>query len=446
MDDRTRARACLHLVDWLACAALGATAPAGAALIAYTHRAPAGPCFTVGGARRVPEAAAFVNGGLGNIFEMDDLHRTSIVHPGDVVIPAALALAEDMGANGPAVLDAVVRGYEAAIRIGVAAGTSHYEHWYNTATCGVFGAAAAAASLLGLDRAATVDALGQAGMQAAGLWQCRLEPTYSKQLATARAAQSGVIAGGLAALGFPGARKILEGAHGFFTATCPGADPGVTVADPDEPWRLHDTSFKPWSACRHAHPVIEAGLVLHRRGADRPIREITVATYQDAVAFCDNPTPETPHEARFSLQHCAALALREGRAGLAEFTPAAIADESITALRRKISVHAEATATAAFPERYSATVMATYEDGSRDEVHVENAKGDPENPMTEAEITAKSHELMAAAGVAGEVVDALWRATAELAQGGDISALSAVLDRISIGAPASSANERKSEP
>ena len=446
VDDRTRARACLHLVDWLACAALGATAPAGAALIAYTHRAPVGACFTVGGMRRAPEAAAFVNGGLGNIFEMDDLHRTSIVHPGDVVIPAALALAEDMGANGPAVLDAIVRGYEAAIRIGVAAGTSHYEHWYNTATCGGFGAAATTASLLGLDRAATVDALGQAGMQAAGLWQCRLEPTYSKQLATARAAQSGVVAGGLAALGFPGAREILEGAHGFFVATCPGADPGVTVADPGGHWRLHDTSFKPWSACRHAHPVIEAGLVLHHRTAGRTIREIMVATYRDAVAFCDNPTPATPHEARFSLQHCAALALLEGRAGLADFTPVAIAGESITALRRKISVRAEATATASFPERYSATVAVAYEDGSHDEVHVENAKGDPENPMTKAEITAKSHELMAAAGVAGEVVDALWRTTAELAHGGDISALSTVLDRVNIGVSASSAREKKSEP
>jgi 2-methylcitrate dehydratase PrpD len=114
------------------------------------------------------------------------------------VIPAALAAAEREGSGGIDLLDALIKGYEATIRIGTAAGPAHYRHWYSTATCGVFGAAAACAHVLGLDRPRSLDALGQAGMMSAGLWQCRSEPTDSKQLATGRSAQAGLLAADLA--------------------------------------------------------------------------------------------------------------------------------------------------------------------------------------------------------------------------------------------------------
>ncbi len=435
IDREARARVCLHIVDWLGCAALGTTSQAGSALLAYGRAAPDGPCFSLGAGRKSAEAAAFVNGGLGNIFEMDDLHRTSIVHPGDVVIPAALAVAERVGATGPVLLDAIVRGYEAAIRVGEAAGTGHYAHWYNTATCGVFGAAAAAASVLGLDRPQIVDALGQAGMQAAGLWQCRLEPTFSKQLATARAAQSGVIAADLVAIGFPGAKAILEGELGFFAATCPGSDPQAVVHDPDGPWRLFDTSFKPWPACRHAHPVIEAGLALHRRGGSKPIERITIATYRDAGRFCDNQEPTTPHEARFSLQHCAAVALAKGRAVLTDFAPLAIADETLAALRRRVVVRIDAAMTAAFPKCYGALVTIAYADGSHEECRVKTAKGDPENPMTEVEIEAKFHTLMSVGGLAARAIEALWQQTRKLPESNTLASFSAALNGIVTGGP-----------
>ena len=433
IDEEARVRVCLHIVDWLGCAVLGATSQTGSALLAYGRAAPDGPCFSLGVGRKSAEAAAFVNGGLGNIFEMDDLHRTSIVHPGDVVIPAALAVAERVGATGPVLLDAIVRGYEAAIRVGEAAGTGHYAHWYNTATCGVFGAAVAAASVLGLGRPQIVDALGQAGMQSAGLWQCRLEPTFSKQLATARAAQSGVISADLAAIGFPGAKAILEGALGFFAATCPGSDPQDVVHEPDGPWRLFDTSFKPWPACRHAHPVIEAGLALHRLGGGKPIERIEIATYLDAVNFCDTQEPTTPHEARFSLQHCAAVALANGRVVLADFAPSAIADETLATLRRRVLVHINTEMTAAFPRYYGALVSIVYTDGSHEECRVKTAKGDPENPMTEAEIEAKFHTSMSVGGLAARKIEALWQQTRKLPESKTVASFSAALNGIVIG-------------
>ena len=405
IDEEARVRVCLHIVDWLGCAVLGATSQTGSALLAYGRAAPDGPCFSLGVGRKSAEAAAFVNGGLGNIFEMDDLHRTSIVHPGDVVIPAALAVTERVGATGPVLLDAIVRGYEAV----------------------------AAASVLGLGRPQIVDALGQAGMQSAGLWQCRLEPTFSKQLATARAAQSGVISADLAAIGFPGAKAILEGALGFFAATCPGSDPQDVVHEPDGPWRLFDTSFKPWPACRHAHPVIEAGLALHRLGGGKPIERIEIATYRDAVKFCDTQEPTTPHEARFSLQHCAAVALTKRREVLADYAPSAIADDTLAALRRRVLVHINTEMTAAFPRCYGALLSNAYTEGSHEESRVKTAKGDPENPMTETEIEAKFHTSMSVSGLAARTIEALWQQTRILPESKTVAAFSAALNGIVIG-------------
>jgi len=358
---------------------------------------------------------------------MDDLHRTSIVHPGDVVIPAALAMCEREGASGAALLDAIVRGYEAAIRIGAAAGTDHYAHWYNTATCGVFGAAASAASVFNLTTSQFVDALGQAGMQASGLWQCRLEPTHSKQLATARAAQSGIIAADLAATGFPGPKQILEGPKGLFAATCPDRDAEDVLAGPHATWCIHDVSFKPWPACRHAHPVIEAGLALRARRAITLPREIEISTYSEAVSFCDDADPTTPHAARFSLQHCVALTFLKGAPRLQDFTPAAIAEPSVAALRSRVKVGVAPRMTAAFPNRYGAAVSVVYDDGENDRAIVEAVKGDPENPMSDEELLDKSLTLLTAAGVASDAVDNIHRSALGLPTAATLDDLSQFL-------------------
>jgi 2-methylcitrate dehydratase PrpD len=143
-----------------------------------------GDCHAIGAGRLAATGAAFVNGAYGNVLEMDDIHRAAILPAGPVVIPAALAVAERQGADAREFLSAVVRGYEAMIRIGRSVGPHHYRFWHKTSPCGPFGAAAAAASLLRLDPARTVWALGNAGTQASGPWQCRLEGAMSKQLHT----------------------------------------------------------------------------------------------------------------------------------------------------------------------------------------------------------------------------------------------------------------------
>ena len=162
-----RRRAALHLLDWIGCAAAGALTPPGIAMLAFAGTMPSGRCRSFGGMLLAGRDAALVNGALGNVLEMDDLHRTALLHPGPVVVPAALAVAEETGASAHALLDAVVRGYEAMIRVGRSVGPAHYRHFHNTATCGVFGSAAATGSLLGLDEDRLVDALGNAGTRRA---------------------------------------------------------------------------------------------------------------------------------------------------------------------------------------------------------------------------------------------------------------------------------------
>lgn len=428
-----RARAALHVLDWLGCALIGATQPAGRMLVAWAaEQGASGPASAIGHGSATAETAAFVNGGLGNILEMDDLHRESLLHAGDVVVPAALAAAEAAQARGADLLAAVVLGYEAAIRIGMAAASSGYSVWYNTGTCGVFGAAVAAAHARGAHGGEILlDALGQAGMQAAGIWQCRLEATDSKQLASAHAARAGVCAAAVAAAGFRGARGILEGDLGFFRAYYPEADPLCVTAAPDAPWRIHEVSFKPWPACRHTHPAIAAALRLRGRVTVAEIDRIEVHSYAAGVAFCDDPAPESDHAARFSLQHCVAVALLRGAPGLTDFGAAARRDTEIAALCRRFEVREAADLTAAFPGRMGAHVVIARTGASLLRESVTTAPGDPEDPLTEAQILAKFNANAVAAGLDVAAAEQLQEAVLALPAAPGPSLLQAALSAAS---------------
>jgi len=379
----------LNLLDWLGCVFAARFTPVARALA----RALADSGDDVLPQAMSPErtdaqGAALALGSLGNVLEMDDLHRAAILHPGETVCAAALAVAMRRPATGPALLKSVTRGYEIAARIGTAVAAGGYTPFYNSGTCGVFGAAVAAADLHGLDPEQMADALGQAGMQAAGIWQCRLEPTFSKQLATAHAARAGVFSAELGAAGFPGARAILTGEMGFLRSYCPGADPDALTAA--APWAITAMSFKPFPACRHTHPAISAALALGD-GIDAAIRRVDIHTYRAALDFCDTPHPETPDQARFSLQHAVAVALRKGAPEIADFDLTALRDDETTELRGRVRLHLDPSCDAAFPRQYGARIVVTARDGSTRSAACPAAWGDPENPMSEADLVAKFH-------------------------------------------------------
>lgn len=409
-----RERASLHVLDWLGCAAAGALTPPGERLRAFATSLSAGPCRTVGGAMLGSRDAALINGGLGNVLEMDDFYRTALVHPGPVVVPAALAGGVESQASGPAILEAIVRGFEVMIRIGRSVGPAHYRHFHNTATCGAFGAAAAVGSLLALNRSQMLDALGNAGTQASGLWQCRLEDTMSKQLHNGHAAQSGMLAAQLARHGFTGAHQILEGDLGFFAGMCPDANPPALLAEPQAPWMIHGTSFKPWPACRHTHPVIDAALALRERVGPTSIDRIDVATYADSVAICNGPEPKTPVQTKFSLQHAAAVVLLRGAPRLADFDVPAARAADVAALRHRVFLGEDPAMTARYPAHFGAAMRITLDDGSVHEHMVGDALGDPENPLTSDALCAKARMLLQASGYSGDEAETMIRASLAL--------------------------------
>ena len=400
LDERVHARGTLHLLDWLGCAFAGVHTEAGRAVLAWAHGTGTPGHYVAIGAGRLDRATAtIVNGALGNILEMDDVHRTAILHPGPVVAPAALTAAHSVQASGARLLEALAIGYEAMIRVGRSFGPGHYRFWHNTSTAGPFGAAAAVGALLRLDTAAMADALGNAGTQSAGLWQTRHEPSMSKQLHTARAAHAGMVAAELAAVGFTGPREILEGVQGLYAATCPDAMPERVTDEPNGEWLMFNTSFKPWPACRHAHSAIDAALDLRTQVAPAAIASIKLHAYDDAIRFCDRPAPRTSQEAKFSLQHAVAVVLTRGRPTLEDFEPDAIADASVAALRSRVRVEHDEALTRAYPEHYGAALEATLTDGRRLLIASPDALGDPVKPLDRDAIVDKALTLMVWAGV-----------------------------------------------
>ena len=383
-----RDRANILLLDWLGCAVAGRREQAGQK-ISNAFPDEIGPCTRIGGSAGSPLMAALQNGCLGNVLEMDDVDKRAILHAAPTIIPAALAMAEYTNAAPNALLDAIVKGYEVTIRIGRAVGPGHYAYWHNTATCGPFGAAAAACHLL--EGSDLVSALGLAGTQAAGLWQTRHEPdSMAKQLHAGHAAHAGVLAAILSVQGFQGPRTILEGEQGFFAAMCPGANAQDVLRDYGEDWLLHQTSLKPYPACRHAHPVIDAAREI--KLSDGPI---VIETYADALKFCDRPDPAPGLEAKFSLQHTAAFTLLFGAPKLADFDQAAL--DKTAALRSRISVRQAAEFDDVYPAHFGAAISI----GAEKSI-VSDAYGDPEFPMQKRDIEAKARTLMQYGGMSEE--------------------------------------------
>ena len=377
--------AALFTLDALANAAAGRNSPQGKVLLdwAADHELD------------LPRRA-FLNGALTHILEVDDLHKASVVHPGCVVVPAAWELARARGSSGHEFLKAVLWGFEACTRVGMAVGPEHYKIWHNTATCGPFGSAAAAGSLLGLGPDQMVDALGNAGTQSAGLWQFLETGAMSKHLHAGRGAEAGLVAAELAVAGFTGPPEILEGSKGFFVATCPDANPGAMMADPQAPWQVHATSIKPWPSCRHTHPAIDAAREIRRwmekeGHVANDISTIKIMTYQATLDLCDRPQPDSEYAAKFSVQHCVAAALTYPEVDFESFGPEA--REAFAGLRDKIQVETSAQFEEAYPVHWGSSVTIKMGNGIVIEEARVDALGDPEFNLPRDELIAKAEML-----------------------------------------------------
>jgi len=433
-------RARWHVLDWLGCAARGARTAQGLAFQRWLQLQASGPCATLAGTGADAAAAAAYHGALGSALEMDDVHRSSVLHPGPVVLPAALAAAP-ADTSGPEFLGAVMAGYEVMIRVGRALGPTHYRLWHTTATAGCFGAAAAAAAVMRLDDTQTAHALALAGTRAGGLWQVRHESSLGKAWHTAGAARDGLAAAQLAACGLTGPLAVLEGPSGWFAATAPDASIHAITEPRDEPW-MFDVSFKPWPACRHAHPAMDAlravlgqvpGGTLGQALTGSPprrrddIERIDVSTYDDVLRFCDRVAPVDEAQARFSIQHALAAMLIYGEPQLAHYSGHALADPALAQLRSRIHLQADAALQARYPAHYGAAVRITWRDGSSHQAELRDTYGDPARPLLPAALHAKAQMLMHDAGWSAARIAAAIAACAALPTAASLTAFNAVL-------------------
>ncbi len=381
VDEATRQRARLHLLDWLGCVA-------GALRSELANR--------ITTRVDIEYDELDMTRWFGNLLEMDDVHRTSILHPGPIVWPAALTVSEDINEA----LDRAVRGYEATIAVGSTFDEAHYGYYHNTATAGVFGAIGA---LWAYDDSAPEQfpeeieqmtaAFGLAGSMAGGLWQMRNENSDTKQWHIVSSSKTAHDACCYAWDGIKGPRFILEGPQGLYAATCKNPKP---MTFPDQ-WRIHEVSFKPWGACRHAHPAIDAALALKAK-LGKLDDDIQVGTYTDAITFCDRPNPLTVNDAKFSIQHSVAVVAERGVPRLADFEPDAI--EALADVRSRVIVSEAPDITARYPEHYGARVTC---DG--ESVELVDTLGDPERPLTKDGIIDKARALIAWGGLPEKEAD-----------------------------------------
>ncbi|MCW2293006.1 2-methylcitrate dehydratase PrpD [Pseudomonas sp. BIGb0408] len=361
--------------------------------------------------------AALVNGASSHLVEQDDLHNSSVLHPATVVFPAALAAAQDLGKTGRELLLASVAGYEAGIRIGEFLGRSHYRIFHTTATVGTLAAAVAVGKLLNFDKQQFIHLLGNAGTQAAGLWEFLRDAADSKQLHTAKAAADGLLAAYFTEQGLTGAQNILEGEQGMAAGMSSDANPSKLSDRLGSRWALAETSFKFHASCRHTHPAADALLGLMQREGLRhgDIAQVVTHVHQGAIDVLGRVVvPQTVHQAKFSMGTVLGLIAVHGKAQLTEFENLSLIDADVSEFRDKVSMRLDPEVDGAYPARWLGRVEVLTTDGRTLRGAIDEPKGDPGNTLSRAELEDKFRRLLAFAGKrssdqAGELIARVWR-------------------------------------
>ena len=437
-DTTLQRRMRLYALDTLAVTLAGTVAESSAPMRRVILSACGKPEATVIAVGRVTSAtdAALANGTFAHALELDDDHRVAVLHPGAVVVPAALAAAEAANASGLRFLHALLIGYEIVCRVGeVFRGSQFYHGLHPTALCGVFGAAAAAATAMDLDRDAFVNALGIAGTQASGLIEWRTDGSWIKRLHPGRAAQSGILAARLAQEGFTGPATIFEGEGGFFNAYSFGEaiDKAAMTRDLGSDFRAFGTAIKPYPCCRFGHGAIDLAIEARNSGiAPSDIEAVSIRIYRtDVLSY--HHEPKNPVDAQFNVPYAVAVALLRGRVGLGDFTDAAIAAPEVLALSRRITVTEDAGYSAKYPAEYWVALTVKLRDGNELRFVSQCPSGDPEAAQYQVDphllhraVERKVVDLLTECGF-GERAAPLIEAVGALAQTPDLQALTSIL-------------------
>jgi 2-methylcitrate dehydratase PrpD len=426
------AHAKLLLLDTLGAALAGVDTDEGRAVIEAAGAAggETGPATIWGTTHRTSRAAAaLVNGTTAHAQELDDFGGCD--HSGAVVVPAVLAAAEGEGIAGCRVLEAIIVGYDVALRVLEATGGYRAHNgrgWHSTGTCGSFGAAAAAAKVLGLDRERATWALGLAGSYTGGLWAFIADGAMAKRYHPGRAAETGVLAACLARAGFTGPGRIFEAEWGGFLGTYAGdsAAPDRLTAGLGQEFKILRSGVKPYASCRGAHAVLDVVLDLRRREAltADDVAAVRIRCTEADRLMLGEPEPRTRLAAQMSLPYSVAVAWVTGRAFLEEYEERAREDPRVRALMRRVRLEPDP----ALAEGEEPHVTVEMRDGRRFSGHVAIARGAPENPLSRDEVVAK-YEALAARALPPDAVRAVREAVFALEEPESGGRLCAVLGR-----------------
>ena len=350
-----------------------------------------------------PPGAAFFNGALGHCLDFDDTHARGSIHPSAPIVPAALAAAEMTGAGGRDCIAAITAGYEIQIRLSLALNPSeHYTRGFHpTATCGVFGAAAAAGRLLGAGAEELVHAFGLCGSQAAGSMEFLTDGAWNKPFHVGYAAMSGLISASLAVEGFRGTRAGIEGRAGFLSAYAPNPEPRHVVEGLGRRWETMDIAVKPYPSCRYGHAAMDA-LIALRADVDldpEDIHEVEIGLPETGWRLIGDPESEKQRpknyvDGQFSMPFVAAVALREGGMTWDSYEQH-LDDEATLALCRRTRAVVDDEVQARFPEYMAGSARIKTDSGEHHKLVVV-AKGEPDNFLTEGELQAKFDGLIGA--------------------------------------------------
>ncbi|MBW1993606.1 MAG: MmgE/PrpD family protein, partial [Deltaproteobacteria bacterium] len=321
-------------------------------------------------------------------------HMTKL-HPGSVVIPAALAIGEKEHIDGISLITAVVSGYETMTHVsrGANPAASRLRGWHLTGTCGTFGAAAAAGKIWQFDAQTMACALGMAGTQSAGLWAFTADGSHSKRFHPGRSSQSGIIAASLAQRGYRGPTKILEAEDGgFYKATSNGFSFSRIFEGLGERFDTQNVAIKPYPACGSLHSSIDAVLSLRKeyRIDTEKVKKINVYNSEVVNVQCGfDYSPMGPLQGQMSLKYCVARALMDGMLSALQFKDEKLSEPAVVDLAGRVNFIKHDEIDRIYPRKFPSIVEIIMDDGKTYKLRVDFPKGSKQNPMTWKEVEVK---------------------------------------------------------
>jgi aconitate decarboxylase len=427
----------LSLIDSFGCGLFGSTLPWGEIITAFTKELGKGKGALIwGDGAEVPATSApLANGTLIHSFEMDDLHRVGVIHPGSEAIPAADALVLHDGAiDGKRFLTAVVAGYEVGCRVGMTGGAAQLRRGFHpSATSGTFAAGAAAAKVLRLTPAKTVHALGIAGTQAAGLMAAQ-HASMVKRMHAGRSAQAGVYGALLAARGFTGIEDILEAPYGGFCTTFIDKPNLAHLTDElGERFETLNAGFKPYPCCGSNHTSIDA---LKKILSDHPevnvksVAKIRIRATRATKLHVGWPyEPRSMTTAQMNLLFCVAVLLHDREFFVDQLTEKSIRRTDVVETTKKIEVIEDPRFDALGDEgRHGVNLEVQLQDGKIYDETVLHAKGSDQHPMSQEEVL-KKFALLASRVLSRSRIEKLQEAVLNLEKLEDATHIAKLLGR-----------------